>query len=77
MNWMEKTMQDLQGMLAEPIASDSLDIEEHDNLLKYVRAKLLESYKNGAYAERRKAFTRSPKPGSMKVYGKKEEADHA
>ena len=34
-----------------------LEPDTNENILKHLRAKLLESYKNGAYAERRKAFT--------------------
>ena len=61
MGWIEKTLEEFEGLLSD----------DEETVTKFVRAKLLESYKNGAAAERRKAFTRSPNAGTMKVYGKK------
>lgn len=52
MNWIEKTLQEYNELIRNSSADEDLEKVSND----FLKRKLLESYKNGAQAERRKAF---------------------
>ena len=53
MNWIEKTLEELEELWNVP---SLMDEPKRD----FIKKKLLESYKNGAQAERRKASKEKP-----------------
>lgn len=70
MTWIEKTLAEYDEVLGR-----SRPENVSERMHEFLRVKLLESYRNGAQAERRRRLTQDPSGEKMKSYAKGKRAD--